>query len=148
MTAADEVPDEGKRLLPRWLAVLLGTPPAIFMVVMLGFIIRSEVAHDEEDCPFVAVERRNVGDGVAVAEEARSCQEGIEERRWILQRDGRPPRELGRRRIDSHLYEDDAYRWRTERIEGRVRVIVHNPGIPDGEYDEVEPEDLRKQRGR
>lgn len=120
-------------------AVLL---PGVGMMLLMGyFIARSELAHDEVDCPFVSGGERSIEGGLSIREDARRCQDGIEERRWVLLRPGEPERELGRRRLHRELFEDEGYGWTTT-IEGdAVVVTVRNPGVPDGELREIAPDD-------
>jgi hypothetical protein len=87
---------------------------------------RSEHAFDETRCPYREGEVREVREGLSVQEELRACQDGVEERRWILDRDGRTL-ELGRRRLEARLFE--GYTWTAaEDAEGRVRIEIRQPG--------------------
>jgi hypothetical protein len=113
---------------------------SVLLVIVIGlFIARAEVAHDETTCPFQEVGRRSVEAGVSVLEQRRRCQEGLEERRWLLLRAGQPPRELGRRRLDRRFYSQDRYRWSVSMSDSGVRIDIKNDGVEGASFREKAP---------
>ncbi len=130
--------DRHARVL-KWIAVIVLAPGALMTIVMVTMIARSQYLHDATRCPFHRVGAREVGVSERVVEEARRCEDGIEERRWVLERPGKPPDELGRRRLALRLYETPGYRWRADVEKGYVHLVVHNPGIADRSFHEHLP---------
>jgi hypothetical protein len=128
----------------RPLLIALATAPIGLLAIIMIFIVRSEMAFDESRCPYRAREERTFREGTRVREDARTCQDGVEEHRWVLVRDGRPPLELGRRRLASRYY--DNYRWSIVEREGRVRVEVHNRGVGPRAYGEPPDAGVTKRR--
>ncbi|MEM9196064.1 MAG: hypothetical protein AAGF12_43265 [Myxococcota bacterium] len=137
-----ELTGRKKRLL-RWFAIAAVAPAILMFVIITIFVANTELAHDEGTCPFSEVEARTVTAGVSVVEEARRCQEAVEERRWVVHRSGET-KEIGRRRLHQALYEGDGYRWSASVQSGFVEVLVKNEGVEDlrflehNQYDEVE----------
>lgn len=117
---------------------VIATAPIAFAIFFFVFIARSEVAFDETRCPYVEQELREVRSGVSVREERRTCQDGVEEHRWVLLRNGREPLELGRRRLEAALYE--GYSWAATEPEGRVRIEILNPGQHPRVFREPAPD--------
>jgi hypothetical protein len=115
---------------------IIAVAPSVILVVIIGiFVARSELAHDEGSCPFRDVEERSVIDGVTVLEQMRRCQEGVEERRWVVLRQGHK-REIGRRRLHQPLYADGNYSWDAEMRDGYVHIDIRNSGIDPAEFRE------------
>ncbi|HJL20203.1 MAG TPA: hypothetical protein RMH99_31340 [Sandaracinaceae bacterium LLY-WYZ-13_1] len=108
------------------LLVVLATAPIGVIAFSLFFMARYESDFDEARCPFEATETRPVRDGLSVREDRRVCQPGIEERRWVVLREGFAPLELGRRPLDEAAYE--SYEWSATEEHGRVRIEIDNPG--------------------
>lgn len=133
---SSEAPERPRRWL-KWLAVALLAPGAILVVVVMFFLVRSELAHDEARCPFERVDSREVADGIAIVDEGRRCQDGVEEHRWVVVRDG-SRREIGRRRLDQRLFDARAYSYAAEieRETGGVVVHVRNEGIAEQSFRE------------
>ncbi|MDD9935932.1 MAG: hypothetical protein OXT09_20140 [Myxococcales bacterium] len=130
-------------LLPRWVLWIM-LPGIIAPMLIFAFILITESAHDEEDCPYSQVERRELEGGVAVLEERRSCVSGVEERRYSLLRDGES-RVLGRRRFDGAAFGPDRYRWKAEISEQQeVVVTIQNDGHDDLLLREGTPEERAK----
>ena len=85
-------------------------------------------------------ELRDVGEGVAVREQVRRCLPEVEERRYLVVRDG-GVKVLGRRRFEPAAF-GDGYGFECDVSEaGEVRVVVRNPGHPDQPFREGTPED-------
>jgi len=105
------------------------------VICVLGifvFILRSERAHDETRCPFIAGEVRRVEAGVQVQEQWRRCQPGVEERRWLILRGDEPAREFARRRLHAQAFEADTYEWNVHPDpQGKLILDVHTEGAPD-----------------
>lgn len=123
----------------RPILIVLATAPAVAIVAMLAFMARSEIAFDESRCPYVEGATRLVHEGVAVREDARECQPGVSEHRWVLLRDGEAPIELGRRRLDARYYED-GYAWSATDEQGRVSIEIRNPGQEPRVFREPAPD--------
>jgi len=105
---------------------------------IFAFILRSERAHDEARCPFVAGEVRDVDPGVQVQEQWRSCQDGVQERRWLILRSGESPREFARRRLHAEAFEARTYEWSVRPdAQGKLILDVHTEGAPDIEVLEA-----------
>ncbi|MBN8615810.1 MAG: hypothetical protein J0L92_34775 [Deltaproteobacteria bacterium] len=121
-------PDEKKKT-PWWLPIIvvLGAAPAIFSLYILYFISRYSIAHDEERCPYVHVETRDVSAGVRVREESRRCIDEVEEHRWLVQRGTEPPMELGRYPLEAAQIED-GFPWTATLDDARVVITVQNQG--------------------
>lgn len=111
----------------RPILIVLATAPIGLAIFSFVFMARSELAFDETRCPFRNGEVRLVREGVSVREDSRTCEEGVEERRWVLMRDGEEPREIGRRRLASTYFEN-GYGWSASEEQGRVRLEIRNPG--------------------
>ncbi len=135
--APPEKDDPRARTL-RLLGLAVAIPSVVLFLLVMIFVIRTELAHDPADCPFELIERRTLGDGLEVHDERRRCLEGTEEHRFLVVRPENGPRELGRRRLPRERYFQDAYRFTVELEDGYVRVHVENDG--------VEPADFRERR--
>jgi len=125
----------------RWkkpLLVVLALAPAVVLLGSMALMVRSEMAFDEATCPYEERELRRVTDGVEVREDARVCEEGVEEHRWVLLRRGQEPRPIALRRLEQSLYED--YRWTAELDDGLVRIEIHNPGQDMRVFNEPPPD--------
>ena len=133
-------PDTGSNwALPRW-AIIAMIPGVAAPLVILGFILRMEYAHDEERCPFTPVATRALDADVAVREEARGCLPDVEERRYLVVR-GRRSELIGSRRFAPAAF-GAGYAWRAEVSEGgEVSVYITNPGHPERMYREGTAED-------
>jgi len=116
--------------LPRWVLWLM-LPGIVAPLLILGFIVFTESAHEPERCPYRELSRRSLGPGVAVVEQVRNCVGRIEEHRYTLWR-GTSSRLLGERRFDTAAFARDRYRWNAQiTTEGEVQVLVHNEGHSD-----------------
>jgi hypothetical protein len=92
------------------------------VLVVFGLIVRSERAHDEERCKFVALSQRNLG-AVSVREERRSCLPEVEERRYLVKRGALPVLELARKRLPSAQFGAKRYTW-TLREDKPERIVI------------------------
>lgn len=106
---------------------VLATAPIAIIAFSMFFMAQNELAFDEVRCPFEEGETRLVSPGVSVREDARTCQEDVEEHRWVLHREGQAPREIARRRLEARYFEGD-YRWTAAVEEGEVEIEIVNPG--------------------
>jgi hypothetical protein len=110
-------------------------------VFILGFIFVSQLAYDEDRCPYVRAELRQLSVAVAVREDRRSCLWNSEERRFTVVR-GAQERTLGRRRFQRRDFRAGSYRWQAELSpQGEVRVEVHVPGHADAAFREGSAEE-------
>lgn len=115
--------------LPRWV-LWLALPGVIAPIAILVFIVLTEAAHDDARCPFRELSRRPASPGVEVIEEARRCLDDVEERRFVVVRDGRR-QVLGERRFSPDLFSPDIYAWEvkvSEAGETHVRVTQEGHG--------------------
>lgn len=124
----------------RPLLIVLATAPIGIAIFAFAIMARSELAFDEESCPYEEREERTAG-AARVVEQARTCQDGVEEHRWLLYREGFAPIELGRRRLDARYYE--GYSWTAEEEDSRVRIEITNPGLPMRAFREPGPDAAR-----
>jgi hypothetical protein len=126
----DAAPDDAASdapILPRW-AWWLMLPGTIAPLLILGFIVFTERAHDPERCRFHDVARRELSAGLAVVEQMRSCVGDVEEHRYVLSRDGHA-RVLGERAFDKREFTPATYSWQAQvDAEGEVHVVVRNSG--------------------
>ena len=141
MSEGPDEPIEASRLSPKqrrvlkWIAVAVFAPAAILFSMVAFFVARTEYMHDESRCPFQAVETRSLASGEEIVEERRTCQEGVEEHRWILVHTDGTTRELGRRRLMTPHFERYAWTARTE--DGAVVVVVENEDVEDAVFREA-----------
>ena len=115
--------------LPRWV-LWLALPGALAPIAIFAFILLTESAHDEVSCPFSELSRRTASAGVEVIEESRRCIEDVEERRFVVVRNGER-RVLGERRFAPALFAPDVYSWEikvSEQGETHVRVAQKGHG--------------------
>ena len=121
------------------LAVAILLPGALLLVVALLFVARSEWAHSEERCPFQIEERRSAPDGGVVFEEVRSCEDGVEERRWRVVNSEGEERVFGVRRLPGQMFGPDAYRWESGWEDGGLTITVENEGAETRTFREPPP---------
>jgi hypothetical protein len=113
-------------------------------VLILGFIFVSQRAYDEDRCPYVRAELRQLSTALAVREDRRNCLWDSEERRFTVVR-GQQERTLGRRRFQRRDFRVGSYRWQAALSpEGEVSVEVH----VQGHADEVFREGTEAERAR
>jgi len=115
--------------LPRWV-LWLALPGAIAPIAIFAFILFTETAHDEANCPFAELTRRTAGEGVEVIEESRRCIDDVEERRFVVVRNGQR-QAIGERRFAPALFAPDVYSWEikvSEQGETHVRVAQKGHG--------------------
>ncbi|HEX7477357.1 MAG TPA: hypothetical protein VF331_06090 [Polyangiales bacterium] len=136
--AHDAPPDDASKpepFLPRW-AVYVMVPGLLGPLLILGFILFTEYAHDERRCPYSPLSERTLAADVRVREDARRCMTRAEERRYTLLR-GPSERVLGRRRFAPDAFARGHYRWQASLgQDGQVHVSVHNDGHADAEFRE------------
>lgn len=123
---------------PWWLpiVVVLGAAPAVLVMGIFIWILRTGFAHDESRCPFHDVETRELDPHARVLEQARRCIEQVEEHRWMLLRDAQAPRELGRMPLEQERI-GEGFPWQARLEDGRVVVDVTNE--PRGLFTLREP---------
>ena len=116
--------------LPRW-ALWLMLPGISAPLLIFGFIVITESAHDPGRCPYRELSRRSLGPEVQVVEQVRNCVGQVEEHRYTLFR-GAQSRLLGERRFDTQAFAASRYHWSAMiTTEGEVQVLVHNQGHDD-----------------
>ena len=109
------------------LLVTVAVAPIGLAILAFVFMVRSELAFDEATCPFVEREVRELAPGIRVREDERTCQEGVEEHRWVVLRAGEPEYPIGQRRLSAELYED--YSWSAEMSGAHVRLEIRDPSL-------------------
>ncbi len=112
-------------------AVLVGlaVAPIGFAILAFVFMARSELAFDEATCPFEEREVRDVAPGVRVRDEARTCQPGVEEHRWVVLREGRPELAIGQRRLAAEAWVGSS--WTAVLRDGHVRLEIRDGTTED-----------------
>ena len=132
-------PERRKTL--RWLAMAF-SGLSVASIVLVGVLVtRTEMAFDEARCPFARVSVRTVADDLRVADERRQCVPGLVEHRWLALRPGKPPNEVGRRRLATSLFAPDAYTWTAEPAPHglvKVHLLFTNPSTRPSLYEELE----------
>jgi hypothetical protein len=113
---------ERRRKLVRNVGIALSALMVVTVLSILVLIVRSESAHDEASCPFAKLDERTFGDA-QVVEEARSCLPEVEERRWLVARPGRTPREFARKRLDKARFASERFSWELEEDEDHKVVL-------------------------
>lgn len=120
---------------PKWV-LWLSLPGIIAPALIFVFILFSERAHDETRCPFREHERRELAAGIAVVEEARNCFRDVEERRFVVHRQGQT-QVLGQRRFARAAFAPDVYSWKASlSAEGETHVRVDNRGHGEARFRE------------
>jgi hypothetical protein len=121
--------------LPRWAKLLIALPAIGLPVVILLFILRNDVAHDEARCPYELLTAQRIDSSTEVIEERRSCIDGVEDRRYSVRRvDSLRP--LGTRRLPPKAFEPPSYKWTAELRNGQMFLKVITNGHPDAEFRE------------
>jgi hypothetical protein len=116
--------------------VVVGAAPAVFALFIFVFVVRYSVAHDEESCPYVLGEPREVASGVRVREDSRSCMDDVRDHRWVVLREGAADRSLGNLPL---MGEDARFEWEARIEEERVVIDVVVPGRGELSFREPEP---------
>lgn len=110
-------------------------------VVVVGVMVtRTEMAFDESRCPFVRVSVKDVGPRLRVADERRQCVTSLVEHRWLALRPGKPPNEVGRRRLAAPLFTPTSYSWTAEPTPTglvKVHLTFTNPTTRPSLYEEL-----------
>lgn len=110
---------ERRKKTLRMLGIAMSGLMVALVLVIFGFIVRSESAHDEAKCPFARKDERAVGE-VLVVEEARRCVPEAEEHRWLVMRDGKAI-EFARKRLHTESFEQAS--WSAEADENGLVVL-------------------------
>jgi hypothetical protein len=121
--------------LPLWAKLLIALPAIGLPVMILLFILRNDVAHDESRCPYEVLTTQRVDANTEVIEERRSCIEGVEDRRYSVRRPD-SLRPLGVRRLPPDAFEVPAYKWTAELRQGQMFLKVVTKGHPDADFRE------------
>lgn len=121
--------------IPLWAKLLIALPAIGLPVVILLFILRNDVAHDEARCPYEVLTTQRVDNSAEVIEERRSCIEGVEDRRYSVRR-ADSLRKLGVRRLPSDAFEVSAYKWTAELRQGQMFLKVVTKGHPAADFRE------------
>ncbi|HEX6241111.1 MAG TPA: hypothetical protein VFZ61_09475 [Polyangiales bacterium] len=124
-----------QRILRR-LGITASALMVIGVLTVLVLIVRTESAHDEERCRFEPVTQRSLA-GAEVLEERRSCLPEVEERRYLVQRAGRPAYELARKRLAHAQFAPERYVWKLrEEAPQQLVLEIEIDGKPFSEFHE------------
>jgi hypothetical protein len=123
----------------RPLLIVLATAPIGLAIFSFVFMARSELAFDETTCPYRDGSVRPIEPGIDVREDSRTCENEVEERRWVLMRQGKAPMEIGRRRLPSQYFRG-AYAWSATLHDGHVVLEIRNPGMEPRVFLEPVPD--------
>lgn len=138
--AGTEASLEERRSRTLRLVAMAAAAPAVIAVIFIAyFVARAEIAHDEGRCPFHVVEQRGLSEGVRIVDEARRCQEGVVEHRWVVLRGGVRD-EIGRRRLHDPFYDNEHYRWQAKLVDGEVEIDIQNDEVEPAHFREAPPE--------
>jgi hypothetical protein len=133
---------EKRRKMLRYIGMALSGLMVLTVLTVFVLIMRNESAHDEAECPFTPVGERAFADG-KVFEQQRSCVENISERRYLVERTGKPAYELARKRLASDRFDPKRYVWELNSdAKGRLTVKVLVDGKLSSEFreeDAVQP---------
>ena len=145
-SAPVEPPEDGPSdgpILPRWMR-WVAIPAGLLPLLIFAFILFTEGQHRSPQCRYREVSTRQLAADVVVREDARSCVQDVEERRYSLVRAGKE-RILGRRRFAPDRFQAEHYRWEATISEAQEVVLtVHNEGHDDILFREGTPEELEK----
>jgi hypothetical protein len=129
---------EKRRKLIKTLGMALSGLMVTTVLVIFGLIFRSESAHDDATCPFAKLSERNLGE-VRVIEESRRCVPEAEERRWLVERPGKGPFELARKRLDRARYSEGRFQWTLEEDAQKLLIIkLEVDGALSSEFHEAD----------
>jgi hypothetical protein len=113
---------EQRRKILRYVGMGLSALMVMTVLGVFALVMRNESAHDETDCPFKALSERPFAQG-RVLEQQRTCVENISERRYLVERKGKPTYELARKRLASDRFADKRYAWELH-TDDKARLIV------------------------
>ncbi len=129
---------EQRQALVRKLGIAVSALMVVLVVTVFALVVRSESAHDEATCPFSKLSERKIG-AATVIEEVRSCVPEAEERRWLVQRQGRAPIEFGRKRLPKERFADGRTKWTlAEDKSKRLLLNIEVDGRPFSEFREAD----------
>jgi hypothetical protein len=124
----------------------LGIAASVLMVLLVGsiffVIVRTEAAHDDATCAFVALGERRFLDAV-VHEETRSCVPEAEEHRWSVQR-GAERYELGRKRLPKARFTADRTKWTLSEDPEKKGTLVLRIEVDGAPFSEFREQDAHK----
>lgn len=124
----------------RYVAIAFSLLSVASVVVVGVLVTRTEMAFDEAHCRFTRVSVRDVAPKLRVADERRQCTPALVEHRWLALRPGKPPNEVGRRRLASPLFTPTSYTWSaTPTPSGLVQIhlLFTNPTTRPSLYEEL-----------
>ena len=110
-----------KRAL-RGVGIVLSAVMVAMMLAILFLIVRTERAHDEQQCKFTVHSQRDLGDA-HVVEESRSCTPELEERRYLVRHGQKPSFELARKRLPRTHFASDRYKWTLREDDKHLLVL-------------------------
>lgn len=138
--------DDNGLPLPRWF-LWIAVPGALAPILIFGFIVLTESAHDEDACPFRELSRRPGAQGAQVIEEGRRCIADVEERRFVVLREGERY-VLGERRFAPDLFSPDVYSWEVKVSEqGETHVRVAQKGHGEVVFREGSDKERKRRAG-
>jgi len=129
---------ERRQALVRKLGMAVSALMVVLVVSIFALVVRSERAHDEVSCPFTKLSERSLG-AATVIEESRSCVPEAEERRWLVQRQGKSLVELGRKRLPKERFTADRTKWTLTLDKGQQLLLnIEVDGRPLSEFREAD----------
>ena len=132
---------DAKRPTWRKFLPLLALPAVGGPLFVFAFVVRTQRAHDESQCPYKELSRRTLVDGAIVVEERRSCLPNVEDRRYVLRR-GKHVQVLGRRLFDSAAFAAPEYGWDAGVSDGgEVHIHIDTPGHESAFFREGRPDE-------
>jgi hypothetical protein len=127
---------ERRRVLLKRVGIALSALMVLTVLTVFVLILRTERAHEEGACPFSKSSEQTFSGG-RVIEEQRTCVPEVEERRYLLERAGKPAVEFARKRIGSQFFRENRYEWKVvEDAQKRVRLRVLVDGKISSEFRE------------
>ncbi|MDB4974166.1 MAG: hypothetical protein JWN48_2507 [Myxococcaceae bacterium] len=127
---------EKRRKILRYLGMGVSALMVLTMLTVLVFIMRTERAHDETVCLFKPHGEQAIDHG-KVIEEERTCIDGITERRYLVERQGKSRYELARKRLASERFDPRRYRWALKPDpQGRLILTLYVDGKVSSEFRE------------
>lgn len=135
-----EAHEPEKPFLPRW-ALYAIIPGLVGPALIAGFMVVTQLWHDETRCPYIPGETKEVAASIFVRDDHRNCMGSVEDHRYSVIRDGHE-KMLGGRRFDAKAFAPGKYHWEAKiSPQGEVSVNVHCDGHYDQSFREGTPED-------
>lgn len=140
---AREARAQAQRRLLRSIGVALSVLMVLLVLSVFVLIVRTESAHDEQACAFASLGQQVLGN-VRVVEQVRNCLPELEERRYLVEREGRGSFELARKRLPRERFDAGRYVWSVREDDDHLLVLsMKVDGQPLSEFHEVDAPDRK-----